>query len=277
VKIERTRRGARIREGDVILSEILALPGPTHSLFDLLAAGIAALAPGPRVAMLGFAGGGVVAPLRAMGWNHPLCCVDLSGDAEPLWDAIMDTGRAYGLQPAGNHALDMVRIEAGLLLIDVDFVSARHTLFEVQRTSPYELGLGWMVKLDKDFFVGREALRRERKRGPVWNTVGIVVDVDALEEAFARFRMPLHLPYTSWNAAVPVYADMDRQHHIGKATSGTWSPILKSYVAICRVQTSHGELGRQVYLEETVEGQRFAIPAKIVEMPFFDPPRKRDL
>jgi glycine cleavage system aminomethyltransferase T len=89
--------------------------------------------------------------------------------------------------------------------------------------------------------------------------------------------MPLHLPYTSWNTAVPVYADMDRQHHVGKATSGTWSPILKSYVAICRVEPSYGELGRQVYLEETVEGRRFAIPAKIVEMPFFDPPRKKTL
>ena len=199
------------------------------------------------------------------------------GDAERLWDATLDTGRAYGLQAAGNLALDMVRIEAGLLLIDVDFVSARQTLFEVQRSSPYELGLGWMVKLDKDFFVGREALRQEQARGPAWTTVGIVVDVDALEQTFARFRMPLHLPYTSWNTAVPVYADMDRQHHVGKATSGTWSPILKSYVAICRVEPSYGELGRQVYLEETVEGQRFAIPAKIVEMPFFDPPRKKAL
>jgi aminomethyltransferase len=100
------------------------------------------------------------------------------GDAERLWDATLDTGRAYGLQAAGNLALDMVRIEAGLLLIDVDFVSARQTLFEVQRSSPYELGLGWMVKLTKDFFVGREALRQEQARGPAWTTVGIVVDVD---------------------------------------------------------------------------------------------------
>ncbi|MEM8884517.1 MAG: hypothetical protein AAGD14_10635 [Planctomycetota bacterium] len=85
MRIERTRRGARIREDDVVLSEILAKPGPTHSLFDLLAACIAALAPGPRVAMLGFAGGGMVAPLRALGCDHPLQCVDLTDEAEPIF------------------------------------------------------------------------------------------------------------------------------------------------------------------------------------------------
>jgi hypothetical protein len=107
VKIERTRRGARIREGDVVLSEILARPGPTHSLFDLLAAAIAALAPSGRVAMLGFAGGGVVAPLRAMGWSHPLHCVDLSGEAEPLF-------RELSSAWAGEVALDLQDAESWL-------------------------------------------------------------------------------------------------------------------------------------------------------------------
>jgi aminomethyltransferase len=196
--------------------------------------------------------------------------------AEKLWDAITETGRSYDVRPAGNLALDMARIEAGLLLIDVDFVSSKKTLFEVQKSTPYELSLDWMVKLDKDFFVGQDALRREKQRGPAWRTVGLAVDVVALEKAYAEFSMPLHLPYTSWNGAVPIYADGDRREHVGKATSGTWSPILKSYVAIARVEPERSQPGGQLYLEETIEGKRFALPATVVPMPFFDPPRKKD-
>jgi spermidine synthase len=85
VRIVRTRRGARLVEGDVILSEVLARPGATHTLFDVLAASVAALAPGPRVAVLGFAAGGMVAPLRAMGFPHALEAVDLDPAGEALF------------------------------------------------------------------------------------------------------------------------------------------------------------------------------------------------
>jgi glycine cleavage system aminomethyltransferase T len=102
-----------------------------------------------------------------------------------------------------------------------------------------------------------------------------VLDVVALEQVYARFGMPLHLPYRSWNDAVPVYADAERRQHVGRATSGTWSPILKSYVAIARVPPASGWPGGRVFVEETVEAERFAVPAKVVELPFFDPPQKR--
>lgn len=85
MKIVRTRRGARMVDGRDVLSEIRASPGPTHSLFDILAASIAGLARGPRFAMLGFAGGGVIAPLRALGFAHPVHAVDLSRQGEPLF------------------------------------------------------------------------------------------------------------------------------------------------------------------------------------------------
>ena len=85
MKVVRTRRGARIVEDDVVLSELLARPGPTHALFDVLAACVAVLAPGPRFAMLGFAGGGIVAPLRALGFVHPVRAVDLSREGEDLF------------------------------------------------------------------------------------------------------------------------------------------------------------------------------------------------
>jgi aminomethyltransferase len=196
--------------------------------------------------------------------------------AEQVWDALADTGRAYNLQPAGNVALDVVRVEAGLLLIDVDFVSCSRTLFEVQKSTPYELGLGWTVKLGKDSFVGRDALREEKARGPSWATVGLVVDILALEKIYADYSMPLHLPYTSWNSAVPVYAREEPRDPIGKATSGTWSPILKQYVVIARVRPQHAKPGSRIFLEETVEGRRYPVPAEVVRLPFFDPARKKE-
>jgi hypothetical protein len=90
VRVVRTGRGARIVEGDVVLSEILARPGATDTLFDVLAACVAALAPGPRAAILGFAGGGMIAPLRAMGFAGPVEAVDLSRAGEPLFRELSD-------------------------------------------------------------------------------------------------------------------------------------------------------------------------------------------
>jgi len=196
--------------------------------------------------------------------------------AEELWDALMETGTSYAICPAGNIALEMVRIEAGLLLIDADFISSKQTLFDVQRSSPYDLGLGWTVKLNKDYFVGRDALRAEKARGPAWNTVGLEIDVVALEKIYAKFGMPLHLPYTAWNDEIPIYRDADQQQHIGKATSGTWSPILKKYIVIARIKPQDSKLGSQIFMEVGVEGHRFTVSATVVKMPFFDPPRKKD-
>jgi aminomethyltransferase len=196
--------------------------------------------------------------------------------AERMWDALAETGKAYDLQPAGTVALDVVRIEAGLLLIEVDFVSSADTIFEVQKSTPFELGLGFTVKLEKGPFVGREALRKEMASGPAWTTVGLVVDILALEKIYAEYSMPLHLPYTSWNDARPVYAGQKPRDPIGKATSGTWSPILKQYVVLARVRPQHAQPGTRIFLEETVEGHRYNVPAVVVKTPFFDPPRKRE-
>jgi aminomethyltransferase len=195
--------------------------------------------------------------------------------AERLWDAVTEAGRAFNLRPAGNIAQDMLRIEAGLLLIDVDFTSSKRTLFEVQKSTPLELGLAWTVALGKDYFVGRDALRAEKARGSRWKTIGLVLDVVALEKVYAGYGMPLHLPDRSWNDAVPIYADAARRDHAGRASSGTWSPILKNYVAIARVRPELGEPGTRVYVEETVEGRRHEVPASVVKLPFYDPPQKR--
>jgi aminomethyltransferase len=199
-----------------------------------------------------------------------------SADATKLWDSIMEIARNYQMLPAGTVALEVTRIEAGLLLIDGDFISSMQTLFEVQKTSLYDLGLGWMIKLDQPFFVGQQALRREKERGPRWATVGIEIDVNALEKRFAEYGMPLIVPRQPWRDTVPIYSDEAQQHLIGRGNAGVWSPMLKKYIVIARVGAKYGALGTRFFFEENIEARAFAIPATVVKMPFFDPPRKKE-
>ena len=197
-------------------------------------------------------------------------------DAERIWDSAMALAPDYQMRPCGLAALDMARIEAGLLSIDNEFISAKQTLFEIQTISPFELGLGWMCKLDGDFFVGRDALIKEKTNGTSrWSTVGIELDVTYIEKYFREFAMPLHLPEQSWNEAVPIYSDEAQEHRIGRGTSGMWSPLLKKYIVIARVPPSYAKLGSRFWIEEVIEVKSFSIPATVVKMPFFDPARKR--
>ncbi len=150
-------------------------------------------------------------------------------DAEEVWDRLMGVGERYGALPVGMVALDIARIEAGLLLIEVDYKSASYAVTEAQKSSPYELGLGWAVALDKGDFIGRKALRAERARGSEWAFVGLHVDWTDLERLFAREDLPPKVAGRASRTAVPLYQN-NRQ--IGQATSQTFSPILKQYVAI---------------------------------------------
>jgi aminomethyltransferase len=195
--------------------------------------------------------------------------------AERLWDALVEAGEAYRLRAAGNLALDMARIEAGLLLIAVDYLSAKKTMFEVQKSSPFELGLGWMVDLDggRDYFIGQPALQREKARGPAWAMVGLEVSLPSLEALYRSFDMPLQLPAAAWNVAVPVYHPDGEQ--IGKATSGMWSPVLKRYIALARLRAEHATPGTPVHLEMTIEAQRLRSEATVVKTPFLDLERKK--
>jgi aminomethyltransferase len=198
--------------------------------------------------------------------------------AEKLWDAVMELSGDYKMRPSGLLALDQARIEAGLLMIDADFISSTQTLFDVQKTSPFELGLGWMAKLDGDYFVGRDALRKEKANGTSrWATVGIELDVTVIEKYYRTYGMPLHLPTDSWSEAVPIYSDEEQEHHIGRGTSGTWSRLLKKYIVIARVEPKYGKIGSKFFIEEMIEAKTYSIPATVVKMPFFDPPRKKSI
>jgi len=196
-------------------------------------------------------------------------------DVVQLWDSIMELGGDHQLRPAGTIALDLTRLEGGLLLLDADFKSAFQTTFQVQKTSPIELGLEWMVDMDKDFFIGQQALRREKERGSRWLTVGLELDVVTMQGFYAKWGMPLTLPQSPWADEVPVYADVDQTRHIGRGTSGSWSPVLKKYVVIARLEPDHASLGTEVFIEEMIEAVSNSVPATVVKMPFYDPPRKR--
>jgi len=195
-----------------------------------------------------------------------------SGDAVPVWDAVMEVGKDYGLQAAGMLALDVARIEAGLMLIDVDYVPAKKALIESQTSSPYELDLAWAVNLDKEQFVGRQALAAEKARGPAWQFVGIEIGYPGLERLYADAGLATRLPQAAWRTSVPIYSGAEQA---GYATSGGWSPILKKYIALAHLRSRWARPGTELDIEITVEHRRKRTAARVVEKPFFDPERKK--
>ncbi len=196
-----------------------------------------------------------------------------AGDAARVWDALMAAGRDHGALPCGLQAMDVARIEAGFILIGIDYVSAERALIPSQKSSPFEVGLGWAVKLDKAVpCVGRDALAREQERGSAWRLVGLEIEWQPLEDLYAEAGLMPDLPLTAWRVPVPVYAD-GRQ--VGRATSGCWSTTLKKYIALASLETPWAQLGSTVAMEVTVDYQRRQAPARVVEPPFFRPARMR--
>jgi aminomethyltransferase len=189
-----------------------------------------------------------------------------------VWDALIDAGTPFGVVPAGMLALDVARIEAGLMLLDVDYVSARKALIPGQMSSPYELDLAWTVNLKKENFVGRNALAAEAARPPEWRFVGVEVDWDSLEALYGDVGLAPQLPHTAWRMSVPIYAGGAQA---GYATSGGWSPLLKKYVALAHLRARWAAAGTPLEMEVTVEHERRRAAARVVKKPFFDPERKR--
>lgn len=189
-----------------------------------------------------------------------------------VWDALLEAGKPYQVTPAGMLALDLARIEAGLLLIEVDYVSAHRAVIDSRKSTPYELGLGWTVSLDKAPFVGQQALRVEKQRGPAWQFVGVEVDWVSLENLYAEHRLPPQLPAVAWRTSVPLYGG-GRQ--VGYASSGCWSPLLKKYIALAHLESAYAQPGTPLMMEVTVEHKRKQAAARVAKPPFFEPERKR--
>jgi len=191
--------------------------------------------------------------------------------AVDVWDALIAGGRPFDIRPAGMLALDVARVEAGLLLIEVDFNSSRKALLESQKFSPFEMSLDRLVKLDKRPFVGQQALAEEHAGGSARRIVGLEIDWPAVERLYDQIGLAPQVSAVASRAAVPVY----HQHYqVGRATTTTWSPVLKKMIALATIAAPHTAPGSVVDMEITIEAVRYRVPATVVRTPFFNPERK---
>ena len=193
-------------------------------------------------------------------------------DAERLWDALMEAGKGFGIRPAGMLALDVARLEAGFILLEVDYIGVEKALAPFQRYTPFEIGLGWTVDLKKEHFVGCRELRRETERATSRQIVGLEIDLRDYDQLYQEVGLPPQMPVVAWRSAVPVYKET---RQVGHATTGAWSPILKKYIALATLGRGYVEPGTRVDVEVTVAYRRKTVGATVVKIPFFDPPRKR--
>ena len=185
----------------------------------------------------------------------------------------IEAGRAFDIHAAGMLALDVARIEAGLLLIDVDFNSRKKAMIDSQKYSPFELGLGRLVHLDEGRFVGQDALLHEQKTGHEREIAGLELDWPSVDRIYDGLGLAPAMPAAASRVHVPVYKNGNQ---IGKATSTTWSPALKKLIALATVKRDFTKLGTVVEMEFTVEAVRHRVPAHVVKTPFFNPKRKTE-
>jgi aminomethyltransferase len=193
--------------------------------------------------------------------------------AVDAWDVLVAAGEPYRVRPAGMLALDVTRLEAGLVLIEVDYTSSVHSHIPAQNFSPYEIGMGKLVDLAKADFVGKRALIAEvAAGGPPRRLVGLDVSWPAIEALYAAEGLAPYAPPTVGRSPVPLFAG-GRQ--VGRVTSTGWSPLLKKMLALASVGVGHARTGTRLEVEWTVEARRHRVPATVLDVPFFDPPRKR--
>ncbi|HLR97502.1 MAG TPA: DUF1989 domain-containing protein [Jiangellaceae bacterium] len=172
-------------------------------------------------------------------WVHP-------SDAPALWDAVWEAGAPHGLTPLGLEALDMLRIESGLVFAGYDFSD---------QVDPYEAGIGFTVplKTKEDDFIGRDALV-SRKENPQRTLVGL----ELAGNEPAEHGDCVHVG----------------RSQVGVVTSATRSPILRKNIALCRMAVQYSELGTEVEVGK-LDGHRKRIPAEVVRFPFYDPDKLR--
>jgi aminomethyltransferase len=191
-----------------------------------------------------------------------------------VWDAVFEAGAPYGIFPAGIRALDAARVEAGLILIEAEYTSARHAIGPEQSYSPFEIGLGRLVDFGKAAdFTGRRALLAEQKAGgPPRRLVGLELDWAGIEGMFAKHGLaPMISPFVD-RSPVPVYKD---NAQVGRATSISWGTTIKKMVGFGSVDKRLERPGHRVSVEYSVEGERGKVGATVVPLPFLDLQRKR--
>jgi aminomethyltransferase len=197
-------------------------------------------------------------------------------DAVAVWDAVWAASRGQGVVPFGLTALYMARIEAGLVLLDVDFHNSRFAWTDADRTTLVELGLGWMVRnieTEGREFIGRDAIRRElRDRTSRWKMTGLVVDwrdYDRIYDAAGLIPPKDHTPVQD-----EYYVYDDDLNQLGYATSQMYSPMLQRHIALARVPLDRSTPGSRVKLELAVNHQYQYFDAYVTRTPLFNPQRR---
>ena len=194
-----------------------------------------------------------------------------NADALAVWDAIWEKGPEFGLLPVGQDALDIARIEAGLILNNVDFTAANLCLAEHQKSTPYEMGLDKIIQLNRGPFMGEKPLSEERRMGRKEKLVGLELDWNDQEAVYDKYGLPAAVDASSW-AGAPIYGRAGRA--VGKITSAAWSPILKKSLALAVVQPGFVNPGTVVRVDYTVEHRRHRVKAEVATTPFYNPERK---
>jgi aminomethyltransferase len=193
--------------------------------------------------------------------------------AVEVWDAVFEVGEPHAIRPVGMRAMDVARVEAGLILIDAEYTGSRWAVSAEQEYAPGELGMDRLVNMKKDGFVGKRALAEEQAAsGPKRRLVGLTYDWAGIERAFDKHGLPPALSPETTTERTPLRRG-GRQ--IGKVTSRTWSPMLKRVIALGSVGKQHAEPGTRLEAEWDVEGRRHPVTAVVTPLPFLDLPRKR--
>jgi aminomethyltransferase len=270
------------RRHDVAIEEVsddlavLAVQGPRSR--DLLAGLAPAVAKLPYFGVTNAKIGKVAVQVSRTGYTGDLGYEVWipAADAIPVWDAIAAAGEGRGVLPFGMTALYMARIEAGLLLLDVDFHSSRFAWTDDERSTPFELGLGWMLKdlqTTDRAFIGREALRREQAgKTSRWRMMGLVLDwreFDRIHDAAGLIPPKDHTPIQD---EYYVYDDDGKQ--LGWASSQMYSPMLQRHIALARVPLDYARPGCRVKLELAVSHKYEYFDAVVTRTPLYDPERR---
>ena len=192
--------------------------------------------------------------------------------AGQIWDHFMKKGQSFGIKPTGLLALDVARLEAGFILLEVDYIGAEKAMIASQRYSPFEIGLGWTVDLKKHHFVGSDALKAIHERGPSRQIMGLEINLSDYEYLFRQAGLPPEFPIAAWRGTAPVYKD---EKQVGHATTGAWSPMLKKYITLATIEQDFAQPGTRLEMEVTVNYARKTAGATVVKLPFYDPARKR--
>ncbi len=197
-------------------------------------------------------------------------------NALPTWDAIWEATRGFGVLPFGLQALYMTRIEAGLLLLDIDFANSRFAWTDADRATPHELGLAWMLKgveTDDRAFIGRDAIRREiAGKTSRFRTTGIVVDWRDWDRIHDEAGLIPPKDHTPVQEEMFLY-DADGAQ-VGYATSFMYSPVLQRHIGIARVPVESAKPGSPVFLEVPVSHRYIHVAAQTARMPLYNPERR---